>query len=40
MYGQDILFWISKGTFEIQHKISYPYIETYGLNTKLTFKSC
>ena len=24
MYGQDILW--SKGTFEIQNKISYPYI--------------
>ena len=27
MYGQDILCGISKGTFEILHKISYPYIE-------------
>ena len=27
MYGQDILCGISKGTFEIPHKISYPYIE-------------
>ena len=27
MYGQVILCGISKGTFEIPHKISYPYIE-------------
>ena len=27
MYWQDILSGISKGTFEILHKISYPYIE-------------
>ena len=27
MYGQDILCGISKGTFEIPHKMSYPYIE-------------
>ena len=27
MYGYDILCGISKGTFEIPHKISYPYIE-------------
>ena len=27
MYGQGILYGISKGTFEIPHKISYPYIE-------------
>ena len=27
MYGLDILSGISKGTFEIPHKISYPYIE-------------
>ena len=27
MYGQDILSGISKGTFEIPHKIFYPYIE-------------
>ena len=25
MYGLDILCGISKGTFEIPHKISYPY---------------
>ena len=27
MYGQDILCGISKGTFEIPHKISYPHNE-------------
>ena len=27
MYGLDILCGISKVTFEIPHKISYPYIE-------------
>ena len=27
MYGSDILCGISKGTFEIPHKISYPYLE-------------
>ena len=27
MYGQDIVFVISKGTFEYPHKISYSYIE-------------
>ena len=27
MYGYDILCGISKGTFEISHKISYPYID-------------
>ena len=27
MYGRDILCGISKGTFEIPHKISRPYIE-------------
>ena len=29
MYGWDILCGISKGTFEIPHKISCPYIEWY-----------
>ena len=29
MYGKDILCGISKGTFEIPHKISCPYIEKY-----------
>ena len=27
MYGQDILYGISKVHFEIPHKISYPYVE-------------
>ena len=27
MYGQYILYEISKVPFEIEHKISYPYIE-------------
>ena len=27
MHGYDILCGISKGTFEIPHKISYPYTE-------------
>ena len=27
MYGQDILYGISKVPFEIPHKISYRYIE-------------
>ena len=27
MYGSDILWGILKGTFEIPHKISYPYVE-------------
>ena len=37
MCGQDILCGISKGTFEILHKISYPYIERYDIYPKLTF---
>ena len=35
MYGWDILGGISKGAFEIPHKISYPYIERYNLYTVL-----
>ena len=35
MYGQDILCGISKGTFEIQHKISYPYMERIEFHTGL-----
>ena len=31
MYGSDILCGISKGTFEIPLKISYPYNESYGI---------
>ena len=37
MYGQDILCGISKGTFEIPHKISYPYMERYDFYSKLEF---
>ena len=37
MYGSDILCGISKGTFEIPHKISYPYIERFHFHTKLKF---
>ena len=37
MYGQDILCGISKVTFEIPHKISYPYIERYDFYTTLKF---
>ena len=29
MYGYDILSGISKGSFEIPHKISYLYIERW-----------
>ena len=35
MYGQDILYGISKVPFEIPHKISYPYIERYDFYTTL-----
>ena len=35
MYGQDILCGISKGTFEIPHKISYPYIERCGFYSQV-----
>ena len=35
MYGLDILCGISKGTFDIPHKISYPYIERYGFNSQV-----
>ena len=37
MYGLDILCGISKGAFEIPHKISYPYIEIYDFYTMLKF---
>ena len=39
MYGQDILCGISKGTFEIPHKISYPYIERHDFRQSFDFKS-
>ena len=35
MYGYDILYNISKGTFEIPHKIFYPYIEICNFDTML-----
>ena len=35
MYGLDILCGISKGTFEISHKISYPYIESCGFYSQV-----
>ena len=35
MYGYDILCGISKGTFEIPHKISYPYIERWRFYSKV-----
>ena len=37
-HGQDILCGISKGTFEIPHKISCPYIEKYNFYTLLKFE--
>ena len=35
IYGWDILCGISKGTFEIPHKISHPYIERYVIYSNL-----
>ena len=35
MYGLDILCGISKGTFEIPQKISYPYIERCGFYSQV-----
>ena len=35
MYGLDILRGIAKGTFEIPHKISYPYIERCGFYSQV-----
>ena len=35
MYGLDILCVISKGTFEISHEISYPYIERCALYSQV-----
>ena len=37
MYGYDILCGISKGTFEIPHKISYPYIERCEFYSQVKF---
>ena len=39
MYGKDILCGITKVTFEIPHKMSYPYIERYDFDTIWNFKS-
>ena len=39
MYGWDILCGISKGTFEISPKISYPYIENVDFIHGWKFKS-
>ena len=39
MYGLCILCGLSKGTFEIPHKLSYPYIEIYDCYTKLKFQA-
>ena len=38
MYGQDILCGISKVTFEIPHKISYPYIERCAVCWEVKFQ--
>ena len=35
MYGLDILYGISKGTFEIPRKISNPYIERCGFYSQV-----
>ena len=37
MYGSDILCGISKVPFEIPHKISDPYTESYDFDTTLKF---
>ena len=37
MYEWDILCGISKGTFEIPHKISYPYIERCEFYSQVKF---
>ena len=38
MYGQDMLYGISKVTFEIPHNITYSYYEIYDFYTRGTFK--
>ena len=35
MYGKDSLCGISKVTFEIPHKVSYPYIERHVLYSEV-----
>ena len=37
MYGQDIMWGISKDVFEIPHNISNPYIEIHDFYTALEF---
>ena len=37
MYELDILCGISKGTFQIPHKISYPYIERFEFYSQVKF---
>ena len=37
MHGLDILYGISKGTFEIPFKISYPHIERYNFSRTMEF---
>ena len=37
MNGYDILCGISEGSFEIPHKISYPYIEKCGYYSQEKF---
>ena len=39
MYGYDILCGISKGTIEIPHKISYPYIERCRFYSQVNFRA-
>ena len=39
MYGQDILWGISKVPLDIPQKISSPYIERYDFYTSLKFES-
>ena len=38
MYQWDILCGISKGTFAIPYKISYPYTERYDFYTTMKFQ--
>ena len=37
MFEQDIVCGISNGTFEMPHKIAYPYIEICNFYTTLKF---
>ena len=38
MYGSDIFCGIAKGTFEVPHKISHPYIERCGFYSQVNFQ--